>query len=153
MHRRHRPALRAGAQARARRAGIVELRGMDVGSAFGILAGDLVDRSVRASLLFSSALCFQRVTTQRGRDIANLLEGLGAERGLSLMFLKMKKLTQGLAMFKAIELAILVVGHTHAWAAAAAWWRHSALPAAEAALRSAAPRLHSLVQGSGVALS
>ena len=36
---------------------------MDVGSAFGMFAGDLVDRSVRASLLFSSALCFQRVTT------------------------------------------------------------------------------------------
>ena len=36
---------------------------MDVGSAFGMFAGDLVDRSVRASLLFSSAMCFQRVTT------------------------------------------------------------------------------------------
>lgn len=36
---------------------------MDVGSAFGMFAGELVDRSVRASLLFSSALCFQRVTT------------------------------------------------------------------------------------------
>ena len=46
-----------------KRAGIVELRGMDVGSAFGMFGGDLVDRSVRASLLFSSALCFQRVTT------------------------------------------------------------------------------------------
>ena len=50
---------------RVRRAGIVELRGMDVGGAFGLFAGDLVDRSVRASLLFSSALCFQRVTTAR----------------------------------------------------------------------------------------
>lgn len=45
--------------------GIVSLRGMDVGGAFGMFAGDLVDRSVRASLLFSSALCFQRVTTAR----------------------------------------------------------------------------------------
>ncbi|KAK9846658.1 hypothetical protein WJX81_008623 [Elliptochloris bilobata] len=133
--------------------GIVELRGMDVGSAFGMFAGDLVDRSVRASLLFSSALCFQRVTTERGHDIANLLEGLGAKRGLSLMFLRMKKLTYGITMFKAAELVALVIGHTHAWAALCAWWQHSAVPAATSAFKSASPRLHSLMQGAGVALS
>lgn len=32
-----------------------------------------------------------RGVQERGHDIANLLEGLGAKRGLSLMFARMKK--------------------------------------------------------------
>ena len=175
---------------------------------------------------------------ERGNDIANLLEGLGAKRGLSLMFARMKKvgdlpacradarpgqralaaavarvpgrfersydkpwpvllclspafllfcagqptfnaapgcglsevkaccqraralqtvvcvqLTYGITMFKAAELVVLMIGHTRAWAALWAWWQHTAVPAAAAALRSASPRLYSLVQGSGLALS
>ena len=63
------------------------------------------------------------------------------------------QLTYGITMFKAAELVVLMIGHTHAWAALCAWWQHTAVPAAAAALKSASPRLFSLVQGSGLALS
>lgn len=63
------------------------------------------------------------------------------------------QLTWGITVFKAAELAVLIVMHTRAWAALVAWWQNSAVPAAAGALKSVSPKLHSLVQGAGVALS
>ena len=54
-------------------AGIAEVKALSVGGAWAYFSTDLVDQSVRASLLFASAGCFQRVVRSSGRDISNLL--------------------------------------------------------------------------------
>ena len=63
-------------------------------AAHSYFMNDLVDQSVRAALLFASAGCFQRVAESSGHDITHLLEGLGRERGLGLLFHRMQKLVK-----------------------------------------------------------
>lgn len=54
-------------------AGIAEVKALSVGGAWAYFSTDLVDQSVRASLLFASAGCFERVVRTSGSDITNLL--------------------------------------------------------------------------------
>lgn len=57
-------------------AGMTEVKALSVGGAWGYFTTDLVDQSVRAWLLFSSAGCFQKVIKRQGHDITNLLARL-----------------------------------------------------------------------------
>ena len=49
------------------------MKALSVGAAWAYFSTDLVDQTVRASLLFASAGCFERVVRTRGQDITNLL--------------------------------------------------------------------------------
>lgn len=49
------------------------MKALSVGGAWAYFSTDLVDQSVRASLLFASAGCFERVVRTSGHDITNLL--------------------------------------------------------------------------------
>jgi hypothetical protein len=53
--------------------GVAEMKALSLGGAWTYFTTDLVDQSVRAWLLFSSAGCFQRVVKSQGHDITNLL--------------------------------------------------------------------------------
>ena len=65
--------LTAAATVLAAGAGIAEVKALSIGGAWAYFTTDLVDQSVRASLLFASAGCFERVVRSSGRDISNLL--------------------------------------------------------------------------------
>lgn len=49
------------------------MKALSIGGAWAYFSTDLVDQSVRAWLLFSSANCFERVVKRQGHDITNLL--------------------------------------------------------------------------------
>ena len=81
-------------------AGFAVLRQSGPWSARTYFMNDLVDQSIRAWLLFTSAGCFSAIMTTRGRDISLLLDGLSAKRGLGLLFDRMRNLAWGMAMFR-----------------------------------------------------
>lgn len=91
-------------------------------SARSLFMNDLVDQSLRAVLLFSSAGCFRRVAETKGKDITHLLNGLGKEHGLGKLFHRMQKLAWGMAMFKALfDFILPALMSTHTWQKVQAW--------------------------------
>lgn len=70
---------------------------------------DLVDQSVRAWLLFTSAGCFSAILSTRGRDISLMLDGLGSKQGLGLLFARMRGLAWGMAMFRSLDLGLTLL--------------------------------------------
>ncbi|KAK9908933.1 hypothetical protein WJX75_004909 [Coccomyxa subellipsoidea] len=131
--------------------GITEIQALSVGGAWGYFSTDLVDQSVRAWLLFASAGCFQKVIKRQGHDITNLLEGLGSENGISLLFARMRKLTWGMTTYKCLELVVLLFCKTSVWAAISGWLRHVALPALLRFVQTHLAFLRPLLAATGVA--
>ena len=88
---------------------------------------DLVDQSVRSWLLFKAAGCFSAIKSTRGQDISLLLQGLGAKKGLGLLFARMRKLAWGMALFRALDLGLTLLlripwcQHVYQWALSHLW--------------------------------
>ena len=76
-------------------AGVAILRQSGPWAAQGLFTNELVDQSVRAYLLFTSANCFADILSTRGRDQTLMLQGLGQTQGLGQLFRRMSKLAWG----------------------------------------------------------
>ena len=97
-----------------------------------------MDQSIRAWLLFSAAGCFSAINTTRGRDITLLLEGLGPQQGLGLLFKRMRSLAWGMAIFRSLDLGMTLLlripwcQRVYQWAMAHIWqvlgWARSLVP-------------------------
>lgn len=88
---------------------------------------ELVDQSIRAWLLFSSANCFADILGTRGQDVTLMLQGLGQKRGLGQLFRRMQKLAWGMAGFRVASavapqtLRIPAVHRAWDWAYSQVW--------------------------------
>lgn len=72
----------------------------------------ILEHTIRASLLFTAAGCFHDVVSSNGRDMKHLLMGLGKERGMGLLFFRMQKVAFSAAMFKAIDTVVPFITRT-----------------------------------------
>ena len=72
----------------------------------------LLEHTIRASLLFSAASCFHEVVSTEGRDMKHLLMGLGKERGMGLLFFRMQNVAMSAALFKAIDCVVPFITRT-----------------------------------------
>ena len=72
----------------------------------------LLEHTIRASLLFSAAGCFNEVVSTKGRDMQHLLMGLGKERGMGLLFFRMQKVAMSAAVFKTIDCILPFITRT-----------------------------------------
>ena len=72
----------------------------------------LLEHTIRASLLFSAASCFHEVVSTEGRDMKHLLTGLGKERGMGLLFYRMQNVAISAAIFKAIDCVLPFITRT-----------------------------------------
>ena len=72
----------------------------------------LLEHTIRASLLFSAASCFHEVVSSEGRDMKHLLTGLGKERGMGLLFFRMQNVAISAAMFKALDCVLPFITRT-----------------------------------------
>lgn len=72
----------------------------------------ILEHTIRASLLFTAAGCFHDVVSSNGGDMKHLLMGLGKERGMGLLFFRMQKVAFSAALFKAIDTVVPFITRT-----------------------------------------
>lgn len=72
----------------------------------------LLEHTIRASLLFTAAGCFHEVVSSEGRDMKHLLTGLDKERGMGLLFFRMQSVAMSAAVFKTIDCVLPFITQT-----------------------------------------